>query len=140
MSTAPTVENVTSTADKAKWALAVALVVAALAVVTPTGVLRVNQPGATGGDLQNGAPDGVALINDTLGTLVDSLSYEGAITAAVITGVGTVSLVDGTALPAATADTGAGSLCRLPNGGDTHNDSVDWVKCGTSTPGAANTP
>ena len=31
MSTAPTVENVTSTADKAKWALAVALVVAALA-------------------------------------------------------------------------------------------------------------
>ena len=53
-------------------------------------------------DAQNGAPDGVALI-DAGGGLLDALSYEGAIEAATI-GTATYSLVEGTVLPAATAD------------------------------------
>ena len=67
-------------------------------------------------DAQNGAPDGVALI-DADGTLLDALSYEGAIEAATIGGA-TYDLVEGTLLPAATADSNtiAGSLSRIPNG------------------------
>ena len=50
-------------------------------------------------EAQNGAPDGVALVDTAAGTLLDALSYEGAITAAQI-GSATVSLVEGTVLPA----------------------------------------
>jgi hypothetical protein len=90
--------------------------------------------------VQNGAPDGMALVNTTTGTLIDALSYEGSITSVTITGVGTVSLVEGTALPATVADNSntVASLCRSPNGSDTNNASVDWKICTTLTPGAAN--
>ncbi|MFN2472216.1 MAG: lamin tail domain-containing protein [Gaiellaceae bacterium] len=37
-------------------------------------------------DLQNGAPDGVAIVDTAAHALVDALSYEGAITAATIDG------------------------------------------------------
>ena len=37
-------------------------------------------------EAQNGAPDGVALVDTAAGALLDALSYEGAITAAVIDG------------------------------------------------------
>ena len=62
-------------------------------------------------ELQNGAPDGLALLEGT--TLVDALSYEGAITAATIGGQ-TYNLVEGTALAATVEDsnTVAGSLIR----------------------------
>ena len=46
-------------------------------------------PGAflvVAGDAQNGAPDGLALIDTDDGALLDALSYEGGITAAVVTG------------------------------------------------------
>jgi hypothetical protein len=121
------------------------LVVGSSSVVSalPANVLAI-QVGSTGATdlIQNGSPDGAAIINTTAGTLVDALSYEGAITAAVIPGVGTVSLVEGTVLPASVADsnTVAGSLCRIPNGVDTNNASVDWKFCSTSTPGTANVP
>jgi hypothetical protein len=54
----------------------------------------------------------------------------------------TVSLVEGTALPATVADsnTAPGSLCRNPNGTDTDNAATDWSFCTTPTPGTANTP
>ena len=67
-------------------------------------------------DAQNGAPDGVALIGAG-GALLDALSYEGAIEAATIGGT-TYDLVEGTVLPAATADSNTvpGSLSRIPNG------------------------
>jgi acyl dehydratase len=48
-------------------------------------------------EAQNGAPDGVALIDTTSGALLDAFSYEGEITAAVI-GSQTYNLVEGTAL------------------------------------------
>ncbi len=118
------------------------LVVGAATVTVPAGVLKINFSGATD-QVQNGAPDGIALINKTTGTLVDALSYEGAMTAATVTGLpGMVSLVEGTVLPVAVADsnTVAGSLCREPNGVDTNNAASDWKFSTTITPGAANVP
>jgi hypothetical protein len=90
-------------------------------------------------EAQNGAPDGVALVNPAAHTLVDALSYEGAITSATIDGQ-TVSLVEGTALAASVADSNtiAGSLIRNPDGKDTNDASADWAFTTTITRGAAN--
>ncbi len=89
-------------------------------------------------EAQNGAPDGVALI-DTAGALLDALSYEGSITAAVIDGK-TYNLVEGTVLPTSVADSNTvdGSLSRIPDGQDTNNAASDWKFTTTKTPGAAN--
>jgi hypothetical protein len=99
-------------------------------------------PGAhlvVAGDAQNGAPDGIALIDTEDGTLLDALSYEGAIAAAVIDGR-TYSLVEGIVLPETVADsnTAAGSLSRIPDGRDTNDAATDWVFTTTLTRGAAN--
>ncbi|CAN0559437.1 unnamed protein product, partial [Laminaria digitata] len=59
------------------------LVVGNSAVVVPTGVTFITLPS---NGMQNGAPDGVALIDTVNNTLIDALSYEGSITAATITG------------------------------------------------------
>lgn len=90
-------------------------------------------------DAQNGAPDGLALVDTVAGTLVDALSYEGEITSAVI-GAATFSLVEGTALAASVADSNAvdGSLIRAPDGRDTGDAAADWAFTGTTTRGAAN--
>jgi large repetitive protein len=89
-------------------------------------------------DPQNGAPDGVALLAGD-GTLLDALSYEGAIAAATIGGA-TYDLVEGTVLPTATADSNTvdGSLARIPNGSDTDEAASDWRFTTTVTEGAAN--
>ncbi|HVY49570.1 MAG TPA: hypothetical protein VHB21_26940, partial [Minicystis sp.] len=63
---------------------------------------------------------------------------EGSMTAVALPGIGTVSLVEGTAATA--KDTGAGAMCRLPDGSDTHDQNTDWHLCATPTPGGANTP
>jgi hypothetical protein len=90
-------------------------------------------------ELQNGAPDGIALLDTAATTLVDALSYEGAITAATIGGI-TYSLVEGTLLPVTVADsnTADGSLSRIPNGRDTDDAASDWQFTTTKTAGAAN--
>jgi Lamin Tail Domain/Collagen triple helix repeat (20 copies) len=89
-------------------------------------------------DAQNGAPDGLALVNAT-GALLDALSYEGEITAAQIGGA-SFNLVEGTALPSAEADsnTVAGSLIRHPDARDTDDAASDWAFTTTPTRGAAN--
>jgi large repetitive protein len=90
-------------------------------------------------DAQNGAPDGLAVIDTGDGALLDALSYEGSITSAVI-GDKTYSLVEGTALADTVADsnTVAGSLIRSPDGTDTGNAASDWAFTKTLTRGAAN--
>ncbi len=90
-------------------------------------------------DAQNGSPDGVALIDTATDALLDALSFEGAITAAVIDGQ-TYSLVEGTLLPADVADSNTvdGSLSRIPDGADTNDAASDWEFTTTKTPGAAN--
>jgi hypothetical protein len=88
-------------------------------------------------ELQNGAPDGLALLDGA--TLLDALSYEGAITTATIGGQ-SYSLVEGTALPVAVEDsnTVAGSLIRNPDGKDANDAAADWAFTTTITRGAAN--
>lgn len=90
-------------------------------------------------DAQNGAPDGLALVDSAAGTLLDALSYEGAITGAVI-GDATFDLVEGAALPASVADSNTveGSLIRAPDGRDTDDASADWAFTTTATRGGAN--
>jgi hypothetical protein len=90
-------------------------------------------------DLQNGAPDGLALFDTGAKTVLDALSYEGPITAATIEGQ-TYSLVEGTALPATVADSNTvdGSLIRNPNGRDANDAATDWAFTTTKTRGAAN--
>ncbi|MBK9071112.1 MAG: thrombospondin type 3 repeat-containing protein [Myxococcales bacterium] len=96
---------------------------------------------ASGDFIQNGAPDGVALIDTSTQTLVDALSYEGSLTSATITGFAApVSLVAGTATPAGDNGDPARSLARITNGADSGDDNVDWVTTVNITPGAANLP
>jgi hypothetical protein len=91
-------------------------------------------------DPQNG-PDAVALYDVVDNEVLDSLSYEGAIHAALI-GSGTYDLVEGTPLPGDVADsnTVAGSLARLPNGSDTDDAATDWAFTTAVTPGNPNFP
>ncbi len=102
-----------------------------------TGTLAAGAYLAVAIELQNGAPDGIALLDGA--TLVDALSYEGAITAATIGGQ-TYNLVEGTMLPATVADsnTADGSLIRNPDGKDTNDAASDWAFTTTLTRGAAN--
>jgi hypothetical protein len=88
-------------------------------------------------ELQNGAPDGLALLNGA--ALLDALSYEGAITSATIGGQA-YNLVEGTVLPATVADSNSvdGSLIRNPDGKDTDDAASDWAFTTTVTRGAAN--
>jgi hypothetical protein len=90
-------------------------------------------------DAQNGAPDAAVVLDTSTGELLDALSYEGEIRAATI-GSATYDLVEGTALPAAVADsnTAEGSLSRNPDGRDTNDAASDWAFSTTPTPGAPN--
>ena len=90
-------------------------------------------------DPQNGAPDGLALIDTATDALLDALSYEGAISAATI-GTKVFDLVEGTMLPVDVADSNAveGTLARIPDGSDTGNAATDWAFTTTPTPGAPN--
>ena len=90
-------------------------------------------------DPQNGAPDGLALVDTAKETLLDALSYEGAIHAATI-GTKVFDLVEGTLLPVDVADSNAvdGTLARIPDGADAGNAAADWAFTTTPTPGGAN--
>jgi hypothetical protein len=85
--------------------------------------------------IQNGgsSPDGVMLFDTINGTVLDALSYEGEITAAVVTAqTGTFGLVFGAAFTGLDPDDG--SLIQV---GNTGNDSVDWSVASPPTPGSA---
>jgi hypothetical protein len=117
------------------------LVIAGANVTPPSGALKIDPAWTTSTEPQNGAPDGVALIDTAALTVIDALSYEGSITAATLPNFpAPVSLVEGTALATAVADSNTtdGSLCRSPNGVDTDNANTDWKFCATKSPGAAN--
>ena len=104
-----------------------------------TGTLEPGGYHVVAADPQNGAPDGLALIDTETGDLLDALSYEGPITEATIDEQ-TYSLVEGTLLPATVADSNTieGSLSRIPDGQDTDDAASDWVFTQTLTRGAAN--
>jgi hypothetical protein len=112
-------------------------VIAPAGFTVPGGVLKFDFPGATN-QVQNGAPDGIAVVDTSTLTVIDALSYEGSITAATLPDFpAPVNLVEGTATTA--VDNGAdGSLSRSPNGSDTDDAATDWTFLATPTPGAAN--
>ncbi len=116
------------------------VVLAGANIAPAAGALKLD-PGWTLNQVQNGAPDGIALVDTVTHTLIDALSYEGTINGAEVPGIANpVSLVEGTVLSGTVADvnTGNASLCRSPNGKDTDNANADWKLCSTLTPGSAN--
>jgi hypothetical protein len=116
------------------------LVVANPGVTVAPGATVINFASASD-NIQNGAPDAVLLFDTANHQVVDALSYEGPITAAVLTGeTGVFNLVEGTAFTTADSNTANTSLSRLPNGIDTDNSSIDWMLSTTPTPGTANVP
>jgi hypothetical protein len=103
----------------------------------PAGTLSIAL-GATN-NLQNGSPDGIALFDTSTSTLLDALSYEGAITAATFDGVpGTFNLVEGVAASAQDSNSATGSLVRFRDGSDSDQADADWQFATVPTPGAAN--
>lgn len=112
------------------------LVIASAGVTTPAGVRRIAFPGSAD-QVQNGAPDGLAVIHVASGDLIDALSYEGSITAVTIGGR-VYSLVEGTATTAEDSNSAPGSLSRIPDGTDTDDASSDWAFTPMPTPGEAN--
>jgi large repetitive protein len=105
--------------------------------VTAPGAFKLD-PGFTLDEVQNGPPDGIALINNTTHVLIDAISYEGSVGPVDLTGFpAPISLVEMTATTAIDA-AGAGSICRSPNGQDTDNALADWKVCATLSAGSAN--
>ncbi|HEY6178440.1 MAG TPA: lamin tail domain-containing protein, partial [Kofleriaceae bacterium] len=109
---------------------------AAILATAPATALKIDTGWAN--IVQNGSPDGVALIDTAAHTLIDALSYEGSITAVTPEGFASpISLVEGAAATATDTGVGAASVCRSPDGTDTDNAASDWAVC-PITPGAAN--
>jgi hypothetical protein len=90
--------------------------------------------------VQNGPSDGILLGHAATCQLIDALTYEGGPLTIFFGTCGVVSLVEGTPLDAAVADSNSvdGSLIRDPNGSDTDDANTDWSFTTTVTPGAAN--
>jgi hypothetical protein len=109
-----------------------------LTVPVSSGVVRF--PAASSNILNPGASGaGVALVDTSGPTLIDSLSYGGSVTAANLTGFATTqNLVEGTATGAVDSNTVVRSLDREPNGKDTDDAQSDWTQDGSPTPGAGN--
>lgn len=116
------------------------LIIAGPNVTVPTSAKHVD-PLWTSDKIQNGEPDGIAIIDDVTHTVVDALSYEGDVTNAMLPGFAApTTLVEGSALPATTADSNTATLalCRLPSGEDTNNSATDWTTCTTLSVGKKN--
>lgn len=93
--------------------------------------------------IQNGAPDGLVVFDSVTSQVLDALSYEGSITAAMLPGfASTVSLVEGTAFPATSFDSNdqIRTICRNPNGMDTNNAATDFTLCNSRSVGKINVP
>jgi hypothetical protein len=118
------------------------IVIAGASVTVPTSAIKLD-PVWTQDELQNGGPDGVAIVDTVKQAVLDAISYEGSITAAAITGFSTpITLVEGQAIDSGLADstTVTTTLCRNPNGQDTNDALTDWTLCNSRTIGTVNTP
>ena len=138
----PSATSMISLASLGSLAAGQYLVIGSAAALTNVpGTAKTLNPTWTMDAIQNGMPDGIALIDSSAHTLIDALSYEGAITAAQVPGFsGSASLVEGTVLSATIADNNAtvAALCRSPDGRDTDDANTDWVICTTLSPGSSN--
>jgi len=89
--------------------------------------------------IQNGSPDGLALVDTSAQTLIDALSYGGSITNAQITGfTNRINLVEGNRNIFFDSNTANVSLIRYRNGLDTDDAIFDWNRSFTPTPGTFN--
>ncbi len=115
------------------------LVVHSSTVIIAPGALSV-QFAAASNNIQNGAPDGIVLVDLVSPMVLDALSYEGSIVGGVITGFAeVVNLVEGTPATAVDDNVTPGLvLVRSPNGTDTDDADSDWTTSTTPTPGSAN--
>ena len=113
-------------------------VFASSSVTVPAGTAVSTFPSAAN-NIQNGAPDGLALVDTSTHAMLDAFSYEGSITSATLAGeTGTFNLVEGTPFTLGDTNTGTASLARSPNGQDTGSAASDWAYVTTPTPGADN--
>lgn len=111
------------------------LVVAPGGVNVPAEALSVDLPAQAGGAIQNGAPDGIALVSAT--EVLDLLVYEGSMPSVNLgSSYGTVDFGDGTAL--VDSNSSVGSLSRKIDGVDNGDLSADWAFTPLLTPGAPN--
>jgi hypothetical protein len=95
------------------------------------GLVTVRRFAAQSNNIQNGDPDGVAILDTSTNVVVDALSYGGAL--------GTpLNFVEGTPATAKDSNDGGGALIREPNGTDTNNANADWKFTTTLTPGGPN--
>lgn len=119
------------------------LVITRDAVFVPSTAKKID-PVWISDQIQNGAPDGVAIFDSVTLTVLDALSYEGSVTAAQLPGFAqTVNLVEGTELPPATVydvNDDIRTICRDPNGQDTNNAANDFKVCTNRSVGKANLP
>jgi len=114
------------------------LVVADMGVTVDAGA-QVIVP-ATTFNVENGAPDGVVLYDTVEQSLIDVLTYEGEINAAMIDGM-TLDIsasAGGTPLDDDNGTDATRSLIRFPNGVDNNDAPAEWQATLTITPGAAN--
>ncbi|MBW2457289.1 MAG: lamin tail domain-containing protein, partial [Deltaproteobacteria bacterium] len=91
-------------------------------------------------NIQNGAPDAVAILDVSQAILLDALSYEGSVTVGNINGVGPTNFVEGTATQVLDTNSSVRSLIRNPNGSDTDDAATDWAYSSTPSPGEVNQP
>jgi hypothetical protein len=118
------------------------IVIGGASVSVPTSALKLD-PVWTQDEIQNGGPDGIAIVDTVKQAVIDAVSYEGSITAASVTGFSSpLTLVEGQALDSTLADstTVTKTLCRNPNGQDTNDAMTDWALCNSRTIGTANVP
>ena len=93
--------------------------------------------------IQNGSPDGVALVDTQKNVVVDALAYEESatpvMTACSITGLPYLAnLVEGSPSTIADSNSIDASLIRSPNGQQTNDAAADWAFTVQPTPGTAN--
>ena len=111
------------------------LLVGAAGVSVPAGALSVTLPENPGGAIQNGAPDGIALVSAT--EVLDLVVYEGSMPSVNLgSAYGTVDFGDGTSL--VDSNSSVGSIARKIDGVDSGDLSADWAFTSILTPGAPN--
>lgn len=111
------------------------LAIATPAVNVPPTALKV---AGKAGTIQNGSPDGIALVNTAKGVVLDAVSYEGGMLAVTLPGIGLVSLVEGVQTNVEDNNLSPRSIGRLPDGYDANNAATDWAQFEAQTPGAPN--
>lgn len=91
--------------------------------------------------IENGSPDGLALVNTNTSSVIDAVTWGGSISNARLSGFPAgrrPNLTEGTPNNDLDSDTVVGTICRSPNGTDTNDAWADWSFCAVPTPGAAN--